>query len=283
MINTTLGKLRSAGVSERSVGLAGSILSVCGGGTFISNEVGIIGEVSSVLFGPVPLCATRKNGVPLPSVIYVPKSHSRSEQIPFLFSRYVDANLDRLKELDAADGLMTRFFMTEVASGFFHFLPYQNFSIFGIPKNASEFLSSREERQKEILNRMSGRVRNHKVVGIYFGIQDTLPDRKRSAAPPPPPADPRIKRAKRVEATAAQMIKSASISASKAIVNTVTGKPVFASLDEQSRRKTICEGDGNEVPPCEFFIKNQGRCSKCGCFANFKRKLISEGCPVGKW
>ena len=46
--------------------------------------------------------------------------------------------------------------------------------------------------------------------------------------------------------------------------------------DEVKRRYAVCQG-------CEFFIANQGRCSKCGCFMKFKSSLRSQHCPEGKW
>jgi hypothetical protein len=56
--------------------------------------------------------------------------------------------------------------------------------------------------------------------------------------------------------------------------------------EEESRRLSICAG-------CEFYTPNivelsdeqkkQNRCVKCGCYMNFKTKLRSAHCPVGKW
>jgi hypothetical protein len=46
--------------------------------------------------------------------------------------------------------------------------------------------------------------------------------------------------------------------------------------EEIDRRYAICQ-------TCEFFIADQGRCSKCGCFMKFKSQLRSQHCPEGKW
>jgi len=82
-----------------------------------------------------------------------------------------------------------------------------------------------------------------------------------------------------------QMAKNAATSAvqeAKAIVN--HEPPV--SAEEEANRLSICVG-------CEFYTPNipelpekeraQNRCVKCGCFMNFKSKLRSAHCPVGKW
>lgn len=34
---------------------------------------------------------------------------------------------------------------------------------------------------------------------------------------------------------------------------------------------------------CEFFIPDTERCSKCGCFMEYKTRLRGQKCPVGKW
>jgi len=82
-----------------------------------------------------------------------------------------------------------------------------------------------------------------------------------------------------------QMAKNAATSAmqeAKAVIN--QEPPV--SDEEEANRLSICAG-------CEFYTPNipemseaeqkQNRCIKCGCFMNFKSKLRSAHCPVGKW
>lgn len=44
----------------------------------------------------------------------------------------------------------------------------------------------------------------------------------------------------------------------------------LASDEEKARRAAICGG-------CEHFAG--GRCSKCGCWLNYKQSLASEHCP----
>ena len=34
---------------------------------------------------------------------------------------------------------------------------------------------------------------------------------------------------------------------------------------------------------CHLFIKEQGRCSHCGCFMRFKIRMRTQSCPLGKW
>jgi len=42
----------------------------------------------------------------------------------------------------------------------------------------------------------------------------------------------------------------------------------------KNKRLKICKS-------CYFFENN--KCQKCGCFTNFKTRLISSKCPIGKW
>lgn len=44
--------------------------------------------------------------------------------------------------------------------------------------------------------------------------------------------------------------------------------------EEYNKRLEICKG-------CPFY--KYSRCTKCGCFMNFKSKLNSGSCPEGKW
>lgn len=41
-------------------------------------------------------------------------------------------------------------------------------------------------------------------------------------------------------------------------------------------RMTICR-------KCEYLEKALSRCTKCGCFMNFKTRLKKATCPIGKW
>lgn len=60
----------------------------------------------------------------------------------------------------------------------------------------------------------------------------------------------------------------------KSMVKLAKNKFKIVSKEEQKRRLDICKG-------CEFF--KHGTCEKCGCVTNFKTKLESENCPIGKW
>ena len=90
---------------------------------------------------------------------------------------------------------------------------------------------------------------------------------------------------KEVMPSIVQMAKNAAqagISEAKAIVN----KQPPVDPEEEQRRLGVCAA-------CEFYTPNivelsedkkkQNRCVKCGCFMNFKTKLRSAHCPVGKW
>lgn len=51
---------------------------------------------------------------------------------------------------------------------------------------------------------------------------------------------------------------------------------VIATEEVATNRMNICLG-------CEFFIKDDCRCSKCGCFMKLKTRLDVSKCPVNKW
>jgi len=51
--------------------------------------------------------------------------------------------------------------------------------------------------------------------------------------------------------------------------------PPAVSNEEQQARIQKCRDR-------EFFVNNK-RCSKCGCFINFKSRLRAGRCPIGKW
>jgi len=82
-----------------------------------------------------------------------------------------------------------------------------------------------------------------------------------------------------------QMAKNATEAAIAETKAIATGKEP-ASKEEITRRLSICD-------TCEFFTPNipelsedkkkQKRCVKCGCFMNFKAKLRSSNCPIGRW
>ena len=49
-----------------------------------------------------------------------------------------------------------------------------------------------------------------------------------------------------------------------------------AENDLQKKRLEICQG-------CEFYIPEQDRCGKCGCYLKSKSAWKSSKCPIGKW
>lgn len=51
---------------------------------------------------------------------------------------------------------------------------------------------------------------------------------------------------------------------------------LLAEEDEVNKRIEICKA-------CEFFMRHQDRCSKCGCYMNIKARLKVSKCPVSKW
>ena len=60
------------------------------------------------------------------------------------------------------------------------------------------------------------------------------------------------------------------------VKSVIQGNPLNVDNGEAARRKTICES-------CNFFNKEQERCTKCGCYMAVKVYLKASKCPVNKW
>ena len=50
----------------------------------------------------------------------------------------------------------------------------------------------------------------------------------------------------------------------------------FEFATNHRERMAICR-------ECEFYLAEQEKCKKCGCYMNAKTKLETAKCPVGKW
>ena len=50
-----------------------------------------------------------------------------------------------------------------------------------------------------------------------------------------------------------------------------------------TRRKAISEDRLKICRTCEHFIAHSAKCSKCGCFMEYKSLLPYVECPIGKW
>jgi len=55
----------------------------------------------------------------------------------------------------------------------------------------------------------------------------------------------------------------------------LSGTPQISETDI-NKRLSICSA-------CERFRPSDQRCSICGCFLDFKTRLRSQDCPLGKW
>jgi uncharacterized paraquat-inducible protein A len=71
------------------------------------------------------------------------------------------------------------------------------------------------------------------------------------------------------------MAKAAAHALTDEVKAIASGK---GEVDEREieRRLALCHR-------CELFIRQQKRCSRCGCFMKFKARMRSQHCPVGKW
>jgi hypothetical protein len=65
-------------------------------------------------------------------------------------------------------------------------------------------------------------------------------------------------------------------SAKDIISGVVVGEGLIASDEVHAHRMKVCGG-------CEFFLKEDKRCSKCGCFMEVKSKFIKTTCPLDRW
>jgi hypothetical protein len=86
----------------------------------------------------------------------------------------------------------------------------------------------------------------------------------------------------KIEASVAEMGASLVGAMLGVAKDMVQGRPVTVEPEELDRRMAICAGTDIE-PKCEFFARESGRCSKCGCFAKFKNRLNTSSCPIGRW
>ena len=73
-----------------------------------------------------------------------------------------------------------------------------------------------------------------------------------------------------------QQAKNAAAAAGSVVASIVRGEVISVPQEEQDRRLAICH-------ECEFWDSTQGRCSKCGCFGQWKTWLATQKCPISKW
>ncbi len=69
-----------------------------------------------------------------------------------------------------------------------------------------------------------------------------------------------------------QQATNAAHAVGSVMASAVRGAPITVPQEEQDRRLAICHA-------CEFWDPTQERCSKCGCFGQWKTWLASQRCP----
>lgn len=72
------------------------------------------------------------------------------------------------------------------------------------------------------------------------------------------------------------MAKALLGSAKDIVSGAVQGEGVLVTEDVYNNRISICSS-------CEFFRKEDKRCTKCGCFMEAKTRFKKTHCPVNKW
>jgi len=65
-------------------------------------------------------------------------------------------------------------------------------------------------------------------------------------------------------------------SAKDVLVGAMQGEDILVTDEVYNTRMSICNG-------CEFFRKEDKRCSQCGCFMEAKTRFKKTYCPVNKW
>lgn len=58
--------------------------------------------------------------------------------------------------------------------------------------------------------------------------------------------------------------------------NLAKGQPILASPERAMARLNICQD-------CVFFVKDQSRCQKCGCYMKTKVNIEASACPANLW
>lgn len=64
--------------------------------------------------------------------------------------------------------------------------------------------------------------------------------------------------------------------ASDILKQAVSGSSILTNEALSLERMQFCNS-------CEFYIKDQSRCKKCGCFMKAKTKIFVAKCPINKW
>ena len=71
-----------------------------------------------------------------------------------------------------------------------------------------------------------------------------------------------------------QLAKNVVSQAVDTVKTAVTTGQVFTPFEDLTNRLKVCN-------QCEFLVEK--RCIKCGCFMEYKAKLISASCPICLW
>jgi hypothetical protein len=72
------------------------------------------------------------------------------------------------------------------------------------------------------------------------------------------------------------MAKGFISSAKDVLVGAIQGEDILVTDEVYNTRMSICNG-------CEFFRKEDKRCSQCGCFMEAKTRFKKTFCPIHKW
>ena len=77
-----------------------------------------------------------------------------------------------------------------------------------------------------------------------------------------------------------QQAQNAASAIGAVVAGAIRGEPVAVPQEEQDRRLAICH---TCLPPEGYWDVTRERCSKCGCFGEWKTWLATQKCPIDKW
>ena len=75
--------------------------------------------------------------------------------------------------------------------------------------------------------------------------------------------------------SATSQLASAAAAVAGAVRAAVAGEQVLAGEQQRMMRLAECSACPN--------VRDDWRCSRCGCYLPAKVKLATESCPVGRW
>lgn len=283
---------RDPRISEKTISDVARLFAVCSwGGISVSSDFCFTAD-SKELEGFESFCASTKTFVPLSCIFGTSADSKLSQALMSVLDEAVAGGIDLMVRLQESIGVVQSLFLHPTITPLVTFLPYQRFAVFGVQSNARDFVLADEEKRKKMLDQISGRLRGISPIGVFAGHQDhvrppaitdvvqkNLWEQEPAIISPPRPLAPLPAR---VTATVGQMAAGIIQLAKDTAKSAISGEVIGVNDEEKAARLKICTGDETS-PACEFYVVNQKRCGKCGCFMELKARIKSQSCPLGRW